>query len=55
VLSLRFGADNGALTAGGGVRLADLGWGHTGLRLDYAAMQDRIAGWDHWLTLALVF
>ncbi len=50
---LRAGYDDGQLAFGGGIRLPDIGWGRAGLQLDYAALEDRIMDWDHWVTLKL--
>jgi len=50
---LRLGYDDGKVTVGGGVRILWIGWGRAGLRLDYAACEDRIVDWNHWFTLKL--
>jgi hypothetical protein len=54
-LFLRGGCQGEFWSLGGGVRLPDLGWGRASLNLDYAAVQDAIDGWDHWMTLGLRF
>lgn len=51
----RAGYNDGFFTAGGGLRLPGIGWGRVAARLDYAALQDAITGWDHWLTVSLEF
>ncbi|NTV53432.1 MAG: conjugal transfer protein TraF, partial [Candidatus Firestonebacteria bacterium] len=55
LLFVRGGNKNGFWSLGGGVRLPSFGWGRASLNLDYAAVQDAIDGWDHWMTLGLRF
>ncbi len=55
LLFIRAGVQDTWLTCGGGVRIPTIGWARTSLRLDYAAVQDKIAGWDHWITLGVCF
>jgi len=54
-LFARGGYDDGVPALGGGVYLHRVGWGELAVQLDYAAVQDRIDGWDHWITIRLVF
>jgi hypothetical protein len=55
VLFARGGYDDGEPCMGGGVRIPRIGWGQAALELDYAALVDRIAGWDHWITFKVEF
>jgi len=55
VLFARGGYADGFWSLGGGAVLPWIGWAETALRLDYAAVQDPIQAWDHWLTLNLEF
>lgn len=52
---VRAGYADGALAAGAGLRVPGISWGRLALRLDYAALQDSLEGWDHWITLKLDF
>lgn len=55
IIFLRGGYDDGQISTGGGVRVPWIGWAQAALRLDYAAEQDRIDGWDHWITVKIEF
>ncbi len=55
ILFLRGGYDDGQISTGGGVRVPWIGWARAALRLDYAVVEDRIDGWDHWITLKIEF
>ncbi|MCD4813719.1 PorV/PorQ family protein [bacterium] len=52
---VRGGYNDGAWAMGGGIRIPSIGWGRAGLQLDYAAQENRITGWDHWMSMKVNF
>jgi hypothetical protein len=55
MIFVRGGYNDGVWSIGGGIRILSIGWGRAGLQLDYAAQENRITGWDHWMSLKAFF
>jgi hypothetical protein len=55
ILFARGGMKDAFWTVGAGIRIPTVGWGRMSVQLEYAAIQDAIEGWDHWMTLGLKF